>query len=88
MAVVIRLRREGKKGRPIYRIVVADKRCPANGKYIEEVGFYDPMIEDPTSYRLKFDRVDYWLKQGAKPTETVSHIVKKVSQLVAKENKP
>lgn len=86
MAVVIRLRREGKKGRPQYRIVVADKRCPANGKYIEEVGFYDPMVEAPQGYRLKLQRVNYWLKQGAKPTETVDQIIKKVSKLETKGN--
>ncbi|CAI9085854.1 30S ribosomal protein S16 [Candidatus Methylacidiphilum fumarolicum] len=83
MAVVIRLRREGKKGRPVYRIVVAEKRWPANGKYLEEVGFYNPMAEEPNFYRLKMDRVEYWLEKGAKPTETVNHLIKKASKNVA-----
>lgn len=76
MAVAIRLRREGTKNRPFYRIVVADKRSPRDGKFIETLGSYDPLDKNQTT-PLKLDRVDYWLKQGAQPSETVASLIKK-----------
>ena len=76
MAVVIRLRREGTKNRPFYRVVVADKRSPRDGKFIEMIGSYDP-IEKNQESALKLDRIDYWLGQGAKPSDTVGTLIKK-----------
>ena len=73
--VKIRLRRMGAKKNPFYRIVVADSRYPRDGRFIEEVGTYDPMTEPAT---VKFDRekVDAWLKKGAQPTDTVKALLK------------
>lgn len=76
MAVVIRLRREGAKNRPFYRVVVADKRSPRDGKFIEAVGSYDPQGKNQES-PLKLERLEYWIKQGAKPSETVTSLMKK-----------
>lgn len=76
MAVVIRLRREGGKNRPFYRVVVADKRSPRDGKFIETLGSYDPLGKNQES-PLLLERVDYWLKQGAQPSETVASLIKK-----------
>lgn len=76
MAVVIRLRREGGKNRPFYRVVVADKRSPRDGKFIEEVGSYDPQGKNMES-PLKLQRIEHWVKQGAKPSETVASLIKK-----------
>jgi small subunit ribosomal protein S16 len=76
MAVVIRLRREGGKNRPFYRVVVADKRSPRDGKFIEALGSYDPQGKNQES-PLKINRVDYWLSQGAQPSETVASLIKK-----------
>ncbi|HEY4716179.1 MAG TPA: 30S ribosomal protein S16 [bacterium] len=76
MAVVIRLRRVGRKNKDIYRVVVADKRFPRDGRFIEEIGFYDPN-KDPADIRIKMERVDYWVKKGAQPSETVSSLLKK-----------
>ncbi len=75
--VVIRLRRMGKKTRAYYRIVVADKRSPRDGKFIEEVGTYDPHKEYPEKVVLNGDRVSYWLKNGAQPSEKVGSFLKK-----------
>ncbi len=74
--VVIRLRREGTKNRPYYRVVVSDKRSPRDGKFIEQVGSYDPKEQNQVS-ALKLDRIDYWLNQGAKASETVTSLIKK-----------
>ena len=82
MAVVIRLRREGAKNRPYYRVVVADKRAPRDGKFIEAVGSYDPQGKNQES-PLKLERVDYWIKQGAKPSETVTSLIKKTRKKAA-----
>ncbi len=76
MAVVIRLRREGTKNRPFYRIVVADKRSPRDGKFIEMIGSYDP-IEKNQESALKLERIDYWIGQGAKASDTVRTLIKK-----------
>ena len=76
MAATIRLARHGAKKRPFYRIVVADRRNARNGRKIEQVGLYDPRVE-PERIELKADRLQEWLKRGAKPSETVSQIIKR-----------
>ncbi len=76
MAVKIRLARFGAKKRPFYRIVVADGRYPRDGRFLETVGTYNPMVE-PTEVTMKQDRVQYWLGQGAIPTSTVNSLIKK-----------
>ena len=74
MAVKIRLRRMGAKKSPFYRIVVADSRSPRDGKCIEEIGYFDPMVE-PSEIKLDIDKVEKWLKNGAQPTERVKSII-------------
>ncbi|MDR2462450.1 MAG: 30S ribosomal protein S16 [Verrucomicrobiales bacterium] len=76
MAVVIRLRREGAKNRPFYNVVVADKRSPRDGKFIEIVGSYDPVGKNQEK-QLKLDRVEHWLGQGAKASDTVKSLLRK-----------
>ena len=76
MAVKIRLARHGAKKSPFYRIVVADSESPRNGRYLENVGTYDPLF-DPAKVILKSERVKYWMDQGAKPTDTVRSLLKK-----------
>ena len=76
MAVVIRLARHGAKKKPFYRIVVADGESPLDGKYLENVGTYDPLI-DPAKVTLKTERIQYWMGQGAKPSDTVRSLLKK-----------
>ena len=74
--VKIRLRRMGAKKAPFYRIVVADSRSPRDGRFIEEVGYYDPM-KDPADVKLEAEKIEKWLKNGAQPTETVKAILTK-----------
>ena len=74
MAVRLRLRRMGKKKQPFYRIVAIDSRAARDGKYLENLGTYNPRTE-PTSIELKAERALYWLGTGAKPTETVRSIL-------------
>lgn len=76
MAVKIRLARHGAKKRPYYRIVVADSESPRDGRFLENVGTYNP-LQDPAEVTLKTDRVHYWLQQGAIPTDTVRSLLKK-----------
>ena len=76
MAVKIRLRRMGKKKAPFYRIIVADSRSPRDGRFIEELGYYDPMT-NPATIKLEGDKVEKWLATGAQPTETVKSILTK-----------
>jgi small subunit ribosomal protein S16 len=76
MAVKIRLARHGAKKSPFYRIVVTDSESPRDGRYLENVGTYDPLI-DPAKVTLKSDRLKYWIEQGAKPTDTVRNLLKK-----------
>ena len=76
MAVKIRLRRMGAKKAPFYRIVVADERYPRDGRFIEEIGYYDP-TKEPTVVNLDADKAKTWLKNGAQPTDTVKLILKK-----------
>ena len=75
--VVIRLARGGAKKRPFYRVVVADRRFPRDGRYIEQVGTYDPRTTQ-TQVNLKLERVDHWLNVGAQPSDTVRSLIKKV----------
>ena len=75
MAVKIRLARHGAKKRPYYRIVVADARCPRDGKFIEEVGRYNPQTT-PATVTLDMEKVDQWIKNGAQPTDTVARLLK------------
>ena len=76
MSVKIRLRRMGQKKAPFYRIVVADSRYPRDGRFIEEVGYYDPMTE-PATVKLEGEKIAQWLANGAQPTETVKSILTK-----------
>ncbi len=77
MAVSLRLSRGGSKQRPYYRIVVADSRAPRDGKNLEQVGTYNPMLakEDPVRVRLNEDRIRYWLGVGAQPTDRVARFL-------------
>jgi len=76
MAVVIRLRKEGKKNRPYFRVVVTDKESPRDGRFLELVGTYNPMGKDE-GMKLKLDRIDHWVSKGAKPSETVASFIRK-----------
>lgn len=75
MAVKIRLRRMGAKKAPFYRIVVADSRYPRDGRFIEEIGFYDP-TKNPSVVKIDADKAKEWIKNGAQPTDTVKKILK------------
>ena len=74
--VKIRLQRQGKKKNPFYHIVVADSRTPRDGKIIEQLGTYDPMT-DPATIKLDKEKVEKWIKNGAKPTDTVKMLIEK-----------
>ena len=74
MAVKIRLARHGAKKRPYYRIVVADARAPRDGKFIEEVGRYNPCV-DPSMIKFDLEKVDKWITNGAQPTDTVARLL-------------
>ncbi len=74
--VKIRLKRTGKKKKPVYKIIVADSRSPRDGRAIEELGYYDPNF-DPIKFSIKIDRLKHWLNTGAIPTETVNSLLKK-----------
>jgi small subunit ribosomal protein S16 len=76
MAVKIRMTRKGTKKKPFYRIVAADIESPRDGKFLELLGTYDPMVE-PAAIILKSDRIQHWLNEGAKPSDTVKSILKK-----------
>ncbi len=76
MAVKIRLRRMGAKKAPFYRIVVADSRYPRDGRFIEEIGYYDP-TKQPNLVKVDADKVKAWIANGAQPTDSVKDILKK-----------
>ena len=78
--VKIRLRRMGAKKAPFYRIVVADSRYPRDGRFIEEIGTYNPTT-DPAELKVDVERAQAWIKTGAQPTETVKALLKKVDVL-------
>ncbi len=87
MSVSIRLARGGAKKRPYYRIVVADSRSPRDGRYIEKVGTYNPMLakDDDNRVKLDADRVKAWLSEGAKPSDRVSRMLEAAGVLEAKK---
>ena len=74
MAVTIRLTRAGSKKVPFYRVVAADRRSPRDGRFIEQLGVYDP-LRDPVEFRVDQERLDYWIKNGAVPSETVDQLL-------------
>lgn len=76
MAVKIRLRRVGKKKAPFYRIVVADSRFPSDGRFIEELGYYNP-LENPVVVKIDEEKAKKWIGNGAQPTDTVKALLKK-----------
>jgi len=76
MSVVIRLKTMGTKKKIKHRIVVTDTRFPRDGRFLEEVGFWDPS-KNPAVVKVKSERVEHWMKQGAKPSETVRSVLKK-----------
>ena len=76
MAVKIRLRRMGAKKAPFYRVVVADERSPRDGKFIDEIGYYNPLT-DPAEIKIDSDKAQKWLSNGAQPTDTVRVLLKK-----------
>ena len=78
--VKIRLRRMGAKKNPFYRIVVADSRSPRDGRFIEELGTYNPLT-DPAEIKVNAERAKYWVSNGAQPTETVRALLKKAEAL-------
>ena len=76
MAVKIRLRRMGAKKAPFYRIVVADSRYPRDGRFIEELGYYDP-TKEPSVVKVDAEKAQKWIANGAQPTDTVKSLLKK-----------
>ena len=76
MAVKIRLRRMGAKKNPFYRVVVADSRFPRDGRFIEEIGYYDP-TKEPSVVKIDADKAKTWIANGAQPTDTVRVLLKK-----------
>ena len=82
MAVKIRLRRMGAKKAPFYRIVVADSRYPRDGRFIEEIGTYDP-TRDPSVINVDLEKANKWIANGAQPTDTVKKILKQISDFPA-----
>lgn len=80
MATRIRLRRMGAKKAPFYRLVVADSRSPRDGRFIEEIGYYDP-TKNPMVLKVNEERALYWIKTGAQPSETVKSLLNKAGVL-------
>ncbi len=87
MAVVLRLSRAGTHKAPFYHVVATDSRKPRDGRYIEDVGLYDP-TQKPERIELKADRVEHWLKIGARPSQTVAMILKRAARKAAAPAKP
>jgi len=77
MSVAIRLKREGTKDRPYYRVVVADSRSRRDGRYIESLGTYDPMKKDDRNFTLDLEKMTDWVSKGAKASETVKSLARK-----------
>jgi small subunit ribosomal protein S16 len=84
MSVKIRLSRHGMKKRPFYRIVVSDSRYPRDGRFIEQVGTYDPRTH-PAAIKLDREKIDGWIKQGAQPSQTVRDIIKRSARAGAQQ---
>lgn len=80
MAVKIRLRRMGSKKRPFYRVVVADSRSPRDGRFIEEIGYYNPITE-PAEVKINVEKAQEWLGKGAQPSDTVKSLLKNAGAL-------
>ena len=80
MAVKIRLKRVGAKKAPYYRVVVADARAPRDGRFIEEIGTYNPLV-DPAEINIDVEAAQRWIKNGAQPTETVRSLLKKTGAI-------
>ncbi len=78
MAVRIRLKRMGAKKKPFYRIVVADSRCPRDGRFIEEIGYYNPTTK-PTTFKVDAEKVQQWISKGAKPSDTVKALIERAA---------
>ena len=78
--VKIRLKRMGMKKKPFYRIVVADERATRDGRFIEEIGYYDP-LQNPAAVRVDTEKAKTWMKNGAQPTDTVRGLLKKAGAL-------
>ena len=76
MAVKIRLRRMGAKKAPFYRVIVADERSPRDGKFIDEIGYYNPLT-NPAEVKIDAEKAQKWIDNGAQPTETVKSLLKK-----------
>ena len=76
MAVKIRLRRMGAKKAPFYRVIVADERSPRDGKFIDEIGYYNPLT-NPADIKIDAEKAQKWIENGAQPTETVKSLLKK-----------
>ncbi len=76
MAVKIRLRRQGMKKAPFYRVIVADERSPRDGKFIEEIGYYNPLT-NPATVKIDAEAAKRWINNGAQPTDTVKSLLKK-----------
>jgi small subunit ribosomal protein S16 len=76
MAVTIRLTRAGSKKVPFYRIVAADRRSPRDGRFIEQLGVYDP-LRDPVEFRVNEERLAHWLKNGALPSQTIAELLRR-----------
>src|SRR5246127_2988797 len=87
MAVSIRLRREGTKNRPYYRVVVADSRSPRDGKFIEIIGTYDPTRTGQNS-SFSVERAEYWISKGAQPSDTVRSLIKKQKKMATAPEPP
>jgi small subunit ribosomal protein S16 len=83
MAVVLRLSRAGTHKAPFYHVVATDSRKPRDGKYLEDVGLYDP-TQRPERIELKTERVEHWLKVGARPSPTVAMMIKRARRVAAK----
>ena len=78
--VALRLTRKGSKDRPYYKIVAVDRRKRRDGRYIEQIGTYDP-LQDGVNYTLDLEKADGWISKGAKPSETVASIIKKARKI-------
>lgn len=80
MAVKLRLKRMGQKKKPFYRIVAADSRAPRDGRFIEQIGYYNP-VSEPIELKIDAEKAQKWLKTGAQPTDTVRALLKKTGVL-------
>ena len=82
MPVRIRLKRVGARNTPVFRVVVADGRSPRDGKFIEEIGTYQPTLKD-NNFKLNLERAEYWVSKGAQPSDTVASFIRKSRRAAA-----